>query len=146
MNKKSKLALAGTVFAASAIAIACTVVQEPLFDINIGGVSSPDDVGKVVQEALGGVYGPDVDVNGIVRYSVGRGGFGLGMNVIPFWKPCGKTFEQAWEDIQNRPPPSEGGSGSGSGGWVYFPGFPGMPGDCWGDCGGTVEVGDLEQA
>jgi hypothetical protein len=109
MNKKSKLALAGTVFAASAIAIACTVVQEPLFDINIGGVSSPDDVGKVVQEALGGVYGPDVDVNGIVRYSVGRGGFGLG-------------------------------------GWVYFPGFPGMPGDCWGDCGGTVEVGDLEQA
>jgi len=101
MNKKSKLALAGTVFAASAIAIACTVVQEPFFDINIGGVSSPDDVGKVVQEALGGVYGPDVDVNGIVRYSVG---------------------------------------------WVYFPGFPGMPGDCWGDCGGTVEVGDLEQA
>lgn len=100
---KSKPRIFATTFGMIAFgAIACISYDEPVFDVTVGGVSLQDpwrEIGARLEEQIGDAYGTDVDVNGVVRYSV-KLPFGLlgGQNAVPFRKPCGQTFEEAARD------------------------------------------------
>lgn len=140
MQKKILL----TCLFASSVALACQVIDGNSFDINIGTINPANiaSYGDDIQRQLGEEFGPDVQVSGVIRYSarIPILGFRGGLHSIPLTKHCNETFEQRWKDIYMPAPPSSGGGG----GFVYFPGFPRIPGGCVGNCGGTVEVGEVQ--
>lgn len=78
-------------------AIACTDVGQ-VFAVTLVAVDIRDiagDIGGALQAQFGHRYGRDVKASGTVHYTA-KLPFGLqgGVNVIPFEKECGKTFQE----------------------------------------------------
>lgn len=139
---KKKLLLAGLM--ASSVVLACQVIDGVSFDINLGPINPANiaDMADEIQDALGDQFGRDVAVSGVIRYQARLPIIGLvgGLHSVPLTKGCDQTFEERWKEIYMPAPPRSGGGG---GGYVYIPRIPYIPGGCIGNCGGTVEVGDI---
>lgn len=127
---------------ASSAVLACQVIHGASFDINLGTINPADieDYADDIQQQLGQQFGTDVEVSGTVRYHARIPILGIsgGLNVVPLTKYCDQTFEERWKELHAAPPVFGGG-----GGGIYIPRFPNIPGGCIGNCGGTVEVGEV---
>jgi len=126
------------------IAIACTN-YEFVGELHVGSVSSRDDVGEELMEDFGDQFPVGTRIEAVVRFQLRINGVTIGTFSMPLVKECDETLEEAYAE-QIDEDSTSGTGGAGSGGGIYTPTFPNIPGGCIGNCGGIVEVGDVEQA
>lgn len=147
-------ALAGLSLSAIAIACSSITVAPPATPVRVSALDIlrhgfDNAAVAAIGARLQSMYGNRHNADEVFVYVAVQGPIGKPAVVLPFTKPCNERFDQQGredededEDGDDTPPSSGGGSG---GGGIGFPSFPYIPGGCVGNCGGTVEVGDIEQ-